>query len=204
MPHSCKAISLRLLRLGLVAAAMGVAACEPYKTVEPGARPIGDGMTVSKSKPWVHIVQPFAPDGPDQVWTLDGIGLNALLIYGGVEDGDVLLEVKGDDKVQPPKFARGMDGLELQELIGATVSRVLAGGIAVEMLSLTPATFMGAPGFETEFSYPTPDGLEMRGYASGANIGGELYLLIFVAPRIHYYDKDVAEVRAIAASALRS
>ncbi len=84
------------------------------------------------------------------------------------------------------------------------MSRALAGGIAVEMLLLTPASFMGAPGFETEFAYPTTDGLEMRGYASGANIGGELYLLIFVAPRIHYYDKDVAEVRAIAASALRS
>ena len=72
------------------------------------------------------------------------------------------------------------------------------------MLSLTPATFMGAPGFETEFAFPTPDGLEMRGYASGANIEGELYLVIFVAPRIHYFEKDVAEVREIAASALRS
>jgi hypothetical protein len=183
---------------------MAVAACEPYEIVEPGAQPIGDGMTVSKSKPWVHIVQPFAPDGPDQVWTLDGIGLNALLIYGGVEDGDVLLEAIGGDEDQPPKFARGMDGLELQELIGATVSRVLAGGIAVEMLSLTPAVFMGAPGFETEFAYPTVGGLEMRGYASGANIEGELYLVIFVAPRIHYFEKDVAEVREIAASALRS
>jgi len=203
MPHFCKAISLKLLRLGLVAAAMTVAACEPYKTVEAGARPIGDGMIVSKTKPWVQIIRPYAPDGPDQVWTLDGIGLNALLLYGGTEDGEVLLKVKGDDKIQPPKFTRSMEGLELQELIGTTVSRVLAGGIAVEMLSLAPATFMGAPGFETEFSYPTPNGLNMRGYASGANIGGELYLMIFVAPQMHYYEKDVAEVRAIAASALR-
>jgi hypothetical protein len=183
---------------------MAVAACEPYKVVEPGTGPIGDGMTVSTTLPWVHIVQPFAPDGPDQVWTLDGLGLNALLIYGGIEDGNILLKFKGDDKVQPPKFSRGMDGLELQELIGTTVSRALAGGIAVKMLSLAPATFMGAPGFETEFAYPTKDGLEMLGYASGANIGGELYLLIFVAPRIHYYNKDVAAVRAIAASAARS
>lgn len=96
-----------------------------------------------------------------------------------------------------------MEGLELQELIGTTVSRALAGGIAVEMLSLIPATFMGAPGFETEFSYPTPNGLNMRGYASGANIGGKLYLMIFIAPQMHYYEKDMAEVRAIAASALR-
>jgi hypothetical protein len=172
--------------------------------VEPGAQPIGDGMTVSKTKAWVQIVQPYAPKGPDQVWTLDGIGLNALMLYGGAKDGDILIKVKGDDKVQPPKFASGMDGLELQELIGTTVSRALAGGIAVDMLSLTPATFMGAPGFATEFAFPTTDGLEMRGYASGANIGGDLYLLIFVAPRIHYYEKDVAEVRAIAASAARS
>ena len=89
MPHSCKAISLRLLRLSLVAVAMTVAACEPYKVVEPGTQPIGDGMTVSKTKPWVHILQPFAPKGPDQVWTLDGIGLNALLLYGGAKDGDI-------------------------------------------------------------------------------------------------------------------
>jgi hypothetical protein len=203
MPHSCKAISLRLLRLSLVAVAMMGAACEPYKVVEPGTQPIGDGMTVSKTKPWVHILQPFAPNGPDQVWTLDGIGLNALLLYGGAKDGDILIKVKGDDKVQPPKFTSTMEGLELQELIGTTVSRALAGGIAVEMLSLAPASFMGAPGFETEFSYPTPNGLKMRGYASGANIGGELYLMIFVAPQMHYYEKDVAEVRAIAASALR-
>jgi len=202
MRNSCKVTSLRLLRLGLLAAALAVAACEPYKVVATGAQSIGPDMTVSKTKAWVQILPPHAPKGPDQVWTLDGLGLNALMIYGGVKDGQTLLKVQGEKKEQPPAFTSGMDGLELQELVGATISRALAGGVAVEPLSLTPATFMGAPGFATEFAFPNTDGLDMRGYAEGANIDGKLYLLLFVAPRIHYYAKDLEEVRAIAHSAI--
>jgi hypothetical protein len=180
---------------------MAVAACEPYKVVEAGAQPIGDGMSITKTKPWVQILQPHAPDGPDQVWTLDGMALNTLLIYGGLADGKVLLEVKGDNK-QPPAFSSSMEGLEIAELVGNTVSRGLAGGVSVKTVSLAPATFMGAPGFAAEFAFPTAGGLDMRAFAEGANIGGKLYMLLYVAPRIHYFAKDLDEVRAIAASAV--
>lgn len=200
MPHSFRPISLRLASLA-AAAALLLAACEPYKVVEPGRQAIADGMSVSKTKPWVQIQEPYAPDGPDRVWTLDGLGLNALLIYGGVEDGEKLLEPKGEAGERIPSFASTMDGLELSELIGASVSRAMAGGLAVETLSLAPATFMGAPGFETEFAFTGSSGLEMRGFAQGANVGGKLYLVMFVAPRMHYYAKDLDEVRGIAASA---
>ena len=203
MAHSFRPISLRLLRLGLFAAAMAVAACEPYKVVEAGSQPVGDGMMITKTKPWVQILQPHAPDGPDQVWTMDGMALNSLLIYGGLADGKVLVKVRGDDKRQPPAFSSGMDGLEIAELVGNTISRGLAGGVAVQTVSLTPAIFMGAPGFAAEFAFPASSGLEMRGFAEGANIGGKLYMLLYVAPRIHYFAKDLDEVRTIAASAVR-
>jgi hypothetical protein len=176
-------------------------ACEKYEAVKPGVLTVKDAMTVQSARPWVRINPPFAVDGPDMVWTLDGLSLNSLLIYGGLEDGKVLLEVQGSEKVQPPKFSSGMDGLELQELISATVSRALAGGVAARMLSLDPVTFMGEPGFETEFSYPSRSGLEMRGFAEGAVIGGKLYMVMFFAPRIHYFGKDIGEVRQIASSA---
>jgi len=204
MVHSFRPISLRLLRLALFAAAMAVAACEPYKVVEAGSQPIGDGMSVTKTKPWVQILQPHAPDGPDQVWTMDGMTLNSLLIYGGLADGKVLVKSRGGDTAQPPAFSSSMQGLEIAELVGTTISRGFAGGVSVETVSLTPANFMGAPGFAAEFSFAATSGLEMRCFAEGANIGGKLYMLLYVAPRVHYFAKDLDEVRAIAASAGRT
>lgn len=202
MPRFCKPISRRVLDLALAGSLIALAGCETYQAVEPGLRPVGDGMTVTSTKPWVSVNTPYALKGPDVTWTLDGLGLNRLLIFGGIDDGKALITAKQRAGVPPPPaFARTMDGLELGELVGATVSRTMAGGVAVETLSLNPVTFMAHPGFEMEFAFPTSSGLEMRGFASGANIDGELFLVMFVAPRMHYYGKDLAEARAIAASA---
>jgi len=202
MPRFCKPISRRVRELALAGSLIALAGCATYESVEPGMRPVGDGMTVTTTKSWVSVNAPYAPKGPDQTWTLDGLGLNRLLIFSAVKDGEALVTVRQRAGVTPPpKFSKTMDGLELGELVGATVSRALAAGVAVETLSLGPASFMGHPGFEMEFAFPTGSGLEMRGFASGANIGGELFLVLFLAPRVHYYGKDLAEARAIAASA---
>jgi hypothetical protein len=182
-----------------------LAGCETYEAVEPGARPVSENMLVTATKPWVNVKPPYGVKGADQTWTLDGLGLNRLLIYGGIADGDPLVKIKVKQGVAPPPvFSSAMGGLELQELVSATVSRTMAGGVAVETLELNPVTFMGEPGFEMEFAFPTTGGLDMRGYASGANIDGKLYLVLFVAPRIHYFGKDLDEARAIAASARRA
>jgi len=203
MRHSCKPMWRNLVKAALAAGLLALAGCATYEAVEPGgARPVGDGMMLSTGKAWVNVKPPYAAKGPDQTWTLDGLGLNRLFLYGGLDDGDPLFRIKVKEGVTPPpNFSSAMDGLELEELIGASISRTLAGGVAVETLALKPADFMGKPGFEMEFAFPTPDGLEIRGFAQGANIGGELYLVLYVAPRVHYYAKDLDEVRSIASSA---
>jgi len=64
-----------------------------------------------------------------------------------------------------------------------------------------PARFAGQRGFSGELSYTAKSELDYRTYFSGAMIDSELYLIVYSAPRLHFFDKDIGRVRRIVASA---
>jgi hypothetical protein len=134
-------------------------------------------------------------------WTLDGLTLNDLTFYGGIEhDKPLFYEV--DKKNRPlPRFASTMLPPDIAQLFEASY-RVVLGTSLMSIDSIAPARFAGADGVRFTYSV-TIQGEEVKrhGEARGAVIGGKLYLMSFEAPAIHYFNRDVDSFRALADSA---
>ncbi len=70
------------------------------------------------------------------------------------------------------------------------------------MGTIEPATLAGEPAIRFTFTYGLRDSPVIRkGVATAALVNGQLHLISFVAPTIHYFDRDVAKAEAIMASA---
>lgn len=119
------------------------------------------------------------------LWTKHGPLLDRLDIFAGVEDGEDLITVwgKGDN---PNLFKKEMSALEIVELYKASLT--FAGRINVETDEVMPANVAKQKGFEFTFTFRTSDGLMKKGLGRGTVRNEKLYLMVFTAPSIHYFD----------------
>ena len=58
----------------------------------------------------------------------------------------------------------------------------------------------GQPGFRFEFSHQGDDGLERRGIAVGFFDKRELWLIVYTATSVHYFEKYRPQVEALLSS----
>jgi hypothetical protein len=80
--------------------------------------------------------------------------------------------------------------------------RLAGGSTLFQINGIEPAKFAGEPGFRFSYSFALQtDEVRRRGEATGAVIGGKLYMITFEAPAIHYYDRNLADYRALVATA---
>lgn len=70
----------------------------------------------------------------------------------------------------------------------------------LETVALEPATFSGRPGFRVEYSYRTPRGLGYRGVIYGAAREDGAHFMLYEAPAIHFFERDLATFERIANS----
>ena len=65
-----------------------------------------------------------------------------------------------------------------------------------------PAPLGGHPGVRFTYHYTVQDeDVRRRGEGRAAIVGGQLYLITFAAPEIHYFDAGIAEARRVMDSA---
>lgn len=136
--------------------------------------------------------------GGSELWTVHGLALERVQLTRAVEDGDPLLE-PGTGSDELPLFRSAMSASEVVELVVQTLSRV--GAAHAEALDLRPREFARRSGFEFDLRFASASGLEMTGRAAGAVVDGKLYLILFTAPRVHYYDLYADEVERVMDSA---
>lgn len=168
-----------------------LAGCTSMQLVEPGRLSVKEELSVVADARW-NRVEP-APDDTE-IWTADGMALDTLAFYV-VADGETLGAASGPDT---PRWRRGMTPHDVVELYEALVTQE---GSMFTLERLAPAAFAGEGGFLFEHTTVTRDGPTLGGLAYGAVRGGKLYLMSYTAPRRYYYQKHLAAVRAIAASA---
>ena len=187
-----------MIRLPLVLLVL-VTGCATYVAIESGTASVGN-IQVQTASEWTSVNPAYlSAGGPDGLWTKDGTHLNYVLFYDGVRDGETLFKAQGD-AAPYPLFRATMAESEVGELIADSIKR-FAGANEIVLLQLAPATFAGHRGFAAELSYTGRSELDYRAYVSGAVIRDALYLIIFNAPRLHFYAKDLEQVRQIVDSA---
>lgn len=92
--------------------------------------------------------------------------------------------------------------MQAQDVVEFYESFASRDGGVFKLEKLAPSRFLGAGGFRFEFSrVRKSDEVRLRGIGYGAVLSGELFLMVFEAPRIHYFAKHLAWVETTAQSA---
>lgn len=166
--------------------------------------PRGASTAVAKSKMKVTPADDWnrwsSRPSKGEIWTLDGLALNEVSFFAQIADGEPLYRERDRKNLPLPKFKADMLPTDLVELFEAS-NRILMQTSLFEMRNVEPAKMSGHDAVRFSYSYVMQgDELNRKGEAVAANIGGKLYLVNFVAPSMHYYDRDIAKFRALAAS----
>lgn len=165
----------------------------------------GEEVKVAKSKMTVTPAQDWnrwseRPSKRGEIWTLDGTSLNELTFMAQIANGEPLYRER-DKKNNPlPKFKSDMLPTDLVELFEAS-SRIILRTSLFEVTNVEPTKISGKDAVRFSYRFVTRgDELARQGEAVAANVGGKLYLANFVAPSIHYYERDLPKFRALANS----
>ena len=174
-----------------------------YSLVRARSISVGDGsMAVTPPREWNRVSTVWAIDDIRVVedWTLNGPYLDSMSFVTGLKGGRYIIRQNKRDAQQVPKFRSDMTAPEVTAML-ESFYRVKAGTIDLRTLSLKPRTLMGYPGFQWDYDHLDQDEVWRRGRAVGAVIGGRLYLVLFDAARMHYFDNAAADFEAVVNSA---
>lgn len=169
-------------------------------TEMPAGQPVAVAksmMTVTPGQDWNRWSA--RPSKKGEIWTLDGLSLNELSFFAQIADGEpVYRELNKKD--QPlPKFKSDMLPTDLVELFEAS-NRIILQTPLFAIDKVEPAKLSGHDAVRFSYHYAVEgDQLNRKGEGVAANIGGKLYLVNFVAPEIHYFDRDIASFRMMVA-----
>jgi hypothetical protein len=171
-----------------------LAGCATPATFDSGPVTIQERLVVD-STGWNRFAE-SAPAGTE-FWTVDGIALDRLRFFVGIGAGETLAKALG--KRPLPAFRAGLSPHEIVELYEAFTTEDAS---SFELVRLSPAPFLGTEGFRFEFDLMRRlDQLALRGVGYGAVVDGRLYLVIYSAPKLHYFAKHLPAAEAAVRSA---
>ena len=174
-----------------------------YSLVRARTVSVGDGsVAVTPPREWNRVSSTWAIDDIRAVedWTLNGPYLDSLSFVTGLRGGRYIIRQNRRDAQQVPKFRSDMTAPEITSML-ESFYRVKAGTVDFRTTSLKPRQVMGYPGFQWDYDHLDQDEVWRRGRAVGAVIGGRLYLILFDAARMHYFDNAVGDFEHVVNSA---
>jgi hypothetical protein len=173
------------------------AAVADWTVVEAGSEiEVAKGkMSLTPAEKWNKSSS--RPSAYGELWTQDGFALNELSFLAAVPNGKTLFH-NGQALERPlPKFKADMLLTDLAELFESTNRIVLATSL-FEMGTVEPLKLGDHDAVRFRYSYAIEnDELKRSGEAVAAIVNGKLYLVNFVAPSIHFFDRDIEKVRAL-------
>ena len=186
---------MRNLVIVLVLAAL--AGCATVSTkVETGDTVVGERLQVTIDGSWNHITLPNA--GPAQIWTMEGLPVDQLRIYSGVKDGEVIHDTRNSN-LKSFSFRSNMQPDEIVSMFEGMLTR---DGSTFSLVKLEPASFGGGKGMRFEYAMITKeDNLPLSGVGFATVHNGELFAMLYQAPRLAFFARHQARVEQIARSA---
>lgn len=186
---------------GAGALALSACASTSQSGVLTGAYKVGEAYTLTLGSGWADIsVLSNQTSAGVRLLTIDGPLLNRLYATQGLKEGQSIIRQTGAKRDNPlPGYRAGMTSRDLVEMITETVE--LLGYIDPEAMDQRPAKFGGADGVRFEIAARTAQGLAIAGTALVAEARGRAHVLLFLAPKEHYFVASLAEVESIFASA---
>jgi hypothetical protein len=149
-------------------------------------------MTMTTQLDWARI-----KTRRNELWTIDGIALNRLIIFSKVKPGEHVFQLVRERKSRPdgPWYRAGMRLDELQKLVadGFTDQQ----WVNIQTGNLRPHTFGSVEGIRFDIEMTNPDGLIYKGTAAVAERNKLLNVIVWIAPKEYYHGRDVAAVESM-------
>ena len=175
---------------------LALSGCVSVAKIESGDKKVGERMTVSIDGAWNHVNAPGM--GPGETWTMEGLPIDQLLLYSGLKDGQAIHATSGGS-AKSYVFRSGMQPDEIAALFEGMLSR---GGSRYKLIKLEPMAFGGGKGFRFEFALTRKiDNVELSGVGYGAVSKGELFAIVYMAPRLGFFPRHAGRVEQMARSA---
>lgn len=184
-------------RLIIVVYALALAGCVAMAKVEKGELAVGERLSVTIEGPWNHLQAPGL--GPAQTWTMEGLPVDQLLLYSGIKDGQLIQASGGGQKQKDLTFRASMQPDEIVTMFEGMLTR---DGSAFTLSKLEPLPFGGLRGFRFEYTLTRKvDNVVLSGIGWGTVSKGELFAMLYMAPRLTFFARHVPQVEKIAMSA---
>jgi hypothetical protein len=172
-----------------------------FRLIEPREQDVARTMAVTPTIRWNRVPRQTYDIPREENWTLHGLPLDGLGFIGGLEDGKPLVRYqRRRDIRQVPNFRADMTPPEIASMI-ESYYRIRAGSVSFTMKGLQPRTFLGQPGFQYDYEHLSGSEVTRQGRVVGTVLGGRLYMILFDAPKRHYFPEIIPEVERIIASA---
>ena len=175
------------------------AGCASVAKVESGQQTIGGRLTVHLDGAWNRISAPGL--GPAETWTMEGLPVDQLAIFSGLKDGEAIHpENRGAaTKLKNFQFRSGMQAEDIAALFEGAFTR---DGSRFKLVNLEPAAFGGIKGVKFEYALTRKvDNVQLSGVGYAAVSRGELFAIVYSAPRLAFFPRHIAKVEQISRSA---
>jgi hypothetical protein len=188
---------MKILPIVLLVAVL--AGCASVSKVETGEQAVGERLRLTLEGPWNRVDAPGL--GPAQVWTMEGLPVDQLLVYSGIKHEE-LVHAGGrgaDGKAKDFAFRSGMQPHEIVAMFEGMLTR---DGSQFKLVKLEPASFGGDRGLRFEYAViRRGDNVQLSGVGFAAVSKGELFALLYHAPRLAFFPRHKPRVEQIARSA---
>lgn len=135
-----------------------------------------------------------------EIWTIDGDQLNKVTFFAAIGSGRPLMREVHKRQQPLPYVSTTMLITDIPALLESTYRSQFAVN-HMQIDDQEPALLDGHKGIRFTYSLTRADDeVERKGEAVGAMIAGQLYMVIYEAPALYFFDKDVTKFRALAAS----
>jgi hypothetical protein len=159
-----------------------------------GEQALGSRLVVNPEGPWNRI--DLAIFGPAEVWTMEGIPVDQLLVYPGIRNEQVVHGTGG-----PGKTFAFRSTMQPEEVVAMFEGMLTRDGSQFKLSRLEPVSFGGGKGFRFEYSViRRADGVVLSGLGYGTVSQGELFALLYHAPRLTFFPRHRGAVEQMARS----
>ena len=174
--------------------------CAPVSVskIDSGEHVIGQRMTITLPGPWNQVS--LQGQGPARIWTLEGWPVDQFLVYSGVQGGEAIHATsETDDGKKVFRFRAAMEPDEIAALFEGMLTR---DGSSYRLRKIEPASFGGHKGIRFEYDLTRRfDNVQVSGLAYAAVSRGELFALVYMAPRLGFFPRHAPMVEGIMRSA---
>lgn len=183
---------------GIALLVLALAGCAPMmvQKVDTGSKTVGERLMLKPDTAWNELTG----EPPAHVWTLEGVPIDRLLIYSGIKDGEAINPARSASSTAKSfTFRSDMQGDEIVAMFEGMLTRDQS---TFTLVKLEPAAFAAGKGVRFQYELIRKvDSVPLAGVGYAVVDGGQLFAMLYNAPRLAFFPRHESDFEHLAKSA---